>query len=309
MKWIQVFVGLLSLAIASAHAQPRGGSEVSFDSSSTSGHPIALRGVLFKPTIHPRGAIVLVHGSSGWTDHREGHYARAFSASGYAVLAIDSFGPRGIGGTVENQSLITSTQMTIDAFAARRYLYNNGFDPAKIALMGFSKGGQVALLAADKTFVPVERERFSLSIAFYPSCNNRPREPKPASLVFMALGEKDDYTGVKPCQLLAEDFARAGGSIQVKVYENSTHGFDGNPNQLAAIRLPTVENYMDCIVVIEPDGTQILDGKSFPSGDPAVIDLARKTCMRRGATVWTNLKQKMQATEDVISLLNMTFPK
>ena len=30
-----------------------------------------------------------------------------------------------------------------------------------------------------------------------------PKYANPASRIFMALGEKDDYTGVKPCQLLA----------------------------------------------------------------------------------------------------------
>lgn len=58
----------------------------------------------------------------------------------------------------------------------------------------------------------------------------------------MALGEDDDYTGVKPCRGLADDFARAGGKITVKIYPGATHGRDGNPDATRMIRVPLVEN-------------------------------------------------------------------
>lgn len=189
-----------------------------------------------------KGAVVLVHGSSGWTDHREGHYGRALSDAGYAALAIDSFGARGVKGTAEDQTLVTSTDMIRDAFAARRFLVERGFPAERTAVMGFSKGGMVALYAADRNYVPEEMERFAASLPFYPGCHVRLRVPKPASTMFMVLGDRDDYTGVEPCQQVADDYAQAGGNITVKIYSGATHGFDGNPKHTGRIDLRWVEN-------------------------------------------------------------------
>jgi hypothetical protein len=58
--------------------------------------------------------------------------------------------------------------------------------------------GYVALAAADGNYLPTEKERFQVAIAFYPGCNFHPRVPKPTSVVFLALGEKNDYTGDLP---------------------------------------------------------------------------------------------------------------
>jgi dienelactone hydrolase len=302
-------IAVFGLWISSAAiAQPQGGAEVSFPTQNRDGTVTQLRAILFKPAALPneaKGAVVLVHGSSGWTDFREGHYGRALSMAGYAVLAIDSFGPRGIAGIAEDQSRLTALQMTMDSFSARRHLISMGYDQRRMAVMGFSKGGLVSLLAADRTFLPDEVDRFAAAIAFYPGCNNRPREPKPASVLFMALGEKDDYTGVKPCKLIADDYARAGGKVKVTVYPGATHGFDGSPENVRAYRAPTVENYIDCIADVEPDGVRVLNGKRFaPQEDAALTAEAKKTCMKKGATMWTNLSQKAQATADVISFLN-----
>ena len=173
--------------------------------------------------------------------------------------------------------------------------------------MGFSKGGMVALFAADRTYLPDQKERFAVAIPFYPGCITRPREPKPASSMYMALGAEDDYTGVKPCQDIATDFARAGGQVQVKVYPDSTHGFDGNPANLRAYRISTVENYIDCVAEVDSEGKIIYAGKKFAQDDSSIVGEMKKSCMKKGATIWTNVTQKKKATEDVISYLNRVF--
>lgn len=290
-----------------AAAQPQGGEDVQFPSAQPDGTSITLAGKLYRPPGTPKGGVVLVHGSGGWSEHREGHYGKAFREAGYAVLAIDSFGPRGVSDTTEDQGRVTGSQMTADAFAARRHLLSLGLAPQRLGVMGFSKGGQVALMAADRTFLPSESDRFAVSIPFYPGCNGRPREPKPASEIFMALGERDDWTGVKPCQDLADDFRKAGGKISVVVYPGATHCFDCNPRLTTAFRLPTVENYSDCVIEIEPDGTSVYGGKRFQPGDLAILTELRKSCMKKGTTMWTNPTQKKRATEHVIEFLDRTL--
>lgn len=306
-----VIAFLFSFSTA-ARAQPSGGVAVSFTTQDASGNSLALRGQLWAPPGSPRGAVVLVHGSEGWTDHREGHYGRALSAAGYAALAIDTFGPRGISQTAENQAQVTNLQLTRDAFSARRFLLERGFAADRLAVMGFSKGGVVALYAADRNFLPAEADRFSVAIPFYPGCNIRPRAPKPASVVFMALGEKDDYTGIKTCQDIADDFSKAGGKISVKVYADATHGFDGNPANTSMINLRFVENYMDCIAYVEEDGHFTYAAKRYTQNDSSILAMIadmRKSCVRKGASVWTNTRQKEAATRDVIDFLNNSFAK
>ena len=305
--WPLLAASMLALsAFHLAAAQPRGGETVSFEVVEASGAPRTLQGALYKANGPSKGAVVLIHGSASWSDHREGHYGRALSERGYTVLAIDTFGPRGISGTGENQSQLTTLQQTRDAFAARRFLIEQSHLPARIAVMGFSRGGLVALYAADRTYLPEQRERFAVAIPFYPGCNARPREPKPASVVFMALGEKDDYTGVKPCEQLAKEYADAGGRIEVKVYAGASHGFDGDPANTRMARFSTVENYMDCAVVVEPDGRYSTDGKHFSEANYAeMLGELKKSCMKKGASFWTNMAQKDAATRDVLNFLDV----
>ena len=293
-----------------APAQPIGGVPINFTTQDASGGSLVLRGQLWSPSGPPKGAVVLVHGSGGWSDHREGHYARALIAAGYAALAIDAFGPRAIIQTAEDQAQLSTLQMTRDAFAARRFLLERGFAADRLAVMGFSKGGGVALYASDRNFLPAEVDRFPVAIPFYPGCITRPRSPKPASLVFMALGEKDDYTGIKPCQDIADDFSKAGGKVTVKIYPGSSHGFDGNPANTAMLNLRFVENYMDCVLYQEEDGYGTYAGKRYAQNENAsLIADMRKSCVRKGASVWTNTRQKEAATRDVIDFLNNSFAK
>lgn len=304
MRIILVCLVLLLLAFDS-RGQPTGGESITFASADAKGTPIQLAGVLYVPQGESKGAVVLVHGSDGWNDMREGHYGRALSRAGYAALAIDSFGPRGVGSTVEDQARVTVTQMALDSLAARRLLLRRGFSAEKMAVMGFSKGGSAAMFTADRTMVPSEVDRFPLVIPFYPGCNSHPVQPRPASAVFMALGDMDDWTGVKPCQQLAAKFQSAGGRITVKIYPDSAHGFDGDPANLTMVRLSTVENYLACIVDVEPDGTQMYGGKRFAYGDPAILSELKRTCVRKGASTWTNPRQKQVATQDVLDFLDI----
>lgn len=80
----------------SAHTQPTDGTAVSFTTKDAGGNGLTLAGRLWLPQEPAKGAVVLVHGSGSWSDHREGHYGRALSAAGYAALAIDTFSRHGI---------------------------------------------------------------------------------------------------------------------------------------------------------------------------------------------------------------------
>jgi dienelactone hydrolase len=290
---------------------PTGGIAVAIPTEDVPGRPLLLDAVLWLPQGQPRAAVVFSNGSGGWHDYREGEYGRRLAGAGYAALAIDSFGARGISNTIADQSQLSIVRMLRDSLAGKRFLTARGMAGDRMAIIGWSRGGAVALAAADANFLAQEQDRFRAAIAFYPACNFRPRVPRPRSVVLMALGDRDDYTGVRPCQDIANDYRKAGGKISVKVYPSSTHGFDGKPSLTRADRDFMAETFIDCVAYVEEDGSANLFGKQFDleTGFRDLVVYARHhPCSSKGSTTWTNLEQKAVAARDVMEFLNAAFP-
>jgi dienelactone hydrolase len=86
--------------------------------------------------------MIIVSTSGGVMDYRETYYARELARNGIAGLVVDSFGPRGVKTTVDDQSLVTSWDMENDAFGALLRLGRDArISPDRIGIMGISKGG------------------------------------------------------------------------------------------------------------------------------------------------------------------------
>lgn len=289
---------------------PKGGEAVSVRSRQAGSTDLLIPAILFKPAGTPLGAVVIVNSPSGWSDAREGHYARSLSSAGYAALAIDTYGPRGIANTqADNTQLSTSAQMR-DAFAARRYLISIGYPADRVAIMGTGRGGTIALLTADRTFLQDEKERFAAAMAVSAGCLFHPREPRAGAPIFMALAEKDDITGVKSCEKLASEYAAAGGTVVVKVYSGASNGFDGHPVMNRMIHDPVVETFVNCYVPVEPDGRSTYNGKTFAENDSgSLIMEMRKSCIQHGGSGWTNVTRKANVTLDLIEFLDANFRK
>jgi dienelactone hydrolase len=195
-----------------------------------------------------------------------------------------------------------------DVFAAKRYLVSIGYPADRMAVMGTSRGGTIALLVADRTFVPDEKDRFAAAIAISAGCILHPKTPKPAARLFIAIGGKDDRVGVQPCKDLASEFAAAGGHVDVKVYPGAGDDFDGHPRNLNMTRDPFSETYVNCNVLVESDGRMTYIGKTFSESDfAALFAEMRKSCIGRGNFSWTNLTQKATVTFDLIDFLDANF--
>lgn len=117
----------------------------------------SLAGTLSKPEgkTGKLPAVVLVSGS-GPTDRDEvvagipifGQLADALANAGFAVLRYDKRGVGQSGGRVESATLVDYAE---DARAAVRFLYDRkDVDPRRIALVGHSEGGSLALIVASK---------------------------------------------------------------------------------------------------------------------------------------------------------------
>ena len=118
-------------------------------------------------------AVVLVHGSGGVTA-REDRWADELRQAGAATFVLDSFTGRSIAMTAQDQSQLSSLAMIGDSYRALELLATHPrIDPTRIAVMGFSKGGAVALYAAISRFQRLHGPagaRFALHIPFYAPC-------------------------------------------------------------------------------------------------------------------------------------------
>jgi dienelactone hydrolase len=228
-----VFLSWSAASAAQVHKE-----SVSFNSlAGGSGQAAAaIPAELYVPTkrSEPFGALVLVHGSSGVLDYREHWYAREFAARGYAALVIDSFKPRGVTSTNDDQTRVTTAQMVQDTYGALAFLATDKrIDSARIGLMGFSKGGFVTLRSAAK---PVAdgiaaagglMQRFAFHIAFYPSCTLQQRSTATTGgPILMMLGERDDYVRPEICVGYARRLQAAGVKAEYRLMPGAHHAWE-----------------------------------------------------------------------------------
>lgn len=221
------------------------------------GNDIAVEGeLLLPPGAGPFPAMVAVHGSGGLNKDLKKHYATALNAAGVAAFFPDSFGPRGVTRTVEDQSAVTARDMIGDAYGALKALAKDARIKAdRIGVMGFSKGGTVAMQSAiarvRKRTVEGD-ETFAVHVAFYPGCGNQFREPRTTGRPLLVMvGAKDTYTGPESCIAYADAIKKAGGDVRLIVYPEAEHGWDGT----TFWKLARGENYRRCLFAENADGT------------------------------------------------------
>jgi dipeptidyl aminopeptidase/acylaminoacyl peptidase len=88
--------------------------------------------------------VILLHGSGGISSLQD-NWAREFSTLGVATFIVDSFTGRGVTSTVNDQDQLSRWVMIGDAYRALELLAKHPrVDPARVVVMGFSRGGGAA---------------------------------------------------------------------------------------------------------------------------------------------------------------------
>lgn len=78
---------------------------------------------LYRPRTEGRiPAAGVINSSGGITAHTELYYARVLARLGIAALVVDSFRPRGVRRTGDDQNRVAQTQSNADAIAGFRWL-------------------------------------------------------------------------------------------------------------------------------------------------------------------------------------------
>ena len=241
-RWVGLFVAALCMLAATTVAAQDVVRFPSFDAGRT-----LLDGYLYRPAGNaPHPAVVGLHGCSGMMSAHGGvlpietAWAYRLNSLGYAVLLVDSLGPRRHG----EMCSITGFNLSIyydrpkDAYGALAYLQTrNDVRPDRIAALGWSQGGGVVLLSVGNhslgrpAGLPPERD-FRAAVAFYPASCRNDREPADWTTKIPLLvlqGEADVWTPAAQCKDFIDGAVVRGAAAQIVIYPGAYHAFDA-PN-------------------------------------------------------------------------------
>lgn len=187
-------------------------------------------------------AVVALHGCGGLPADRallsypRGRYVKMLADQGYGVLYVDSFTGRN---TKEICSQTTATRRIteftrrFDVYAALDWLATQPHvDAQRLAVLGWSHGGQTVLAAADRTEALVKNAKVQPKalVAFYPGCRRFGEMWRYESVapLYILTGALDNWTPPAPCRDLVDKLRRHQPDQIVKYieYPDSHHGFD-----------------------------------------------------------------------------------
>jgi dienelactone hydrolase len=259
-------------------------------------------------------AVIVVHTIAGYRDANEGYVAAELRKAGFATLTYDSFAARGTTGVALSGSAGYLPIGVADAYAALRLLSGVPIiDADRIAIIGFSYGGEVAHLAAFETLRlalnpgPV---RFAAHVAFYPGGN------------FGAIAEPGAYTGAPVLMLLAAKddnlpvtkiesylaYARAAGApapIETVIYPDAYHAW--TVSDLGSARFyPDYVSTKKCPLILlgAKRPAVLIDGEVKPF-DPA--SFGKCVAAAPGYSMGFDAAVRAQSINDAVRFLQRTL--
>lgn len=250
-------------------------------------------------------AVILGHGSGGISEEREHAWAERLRSWGIAAFILDSYSGRGIKPpTYANQARTPhSVAHVLDSYRALQLLATHPrLDGRRIALMGFSRGGETAVNAIFEPFAKAAvgdaTGRFAAYVPFYPYCSFRHASKALATApMLMLLGGADEQTGFVPCQNMGRWLQERGFPVKVVTYPNAHHGFD----RLGPVRFdPAFIGIIRCEAVFDLDTREVrrLDTGASIAGK-AADDAWVRECRHKGAHFGGNETARNAAIAEV----------
>lgn len=227
--------------------------QVTFPGARAEGYPVqdSVSAILRLPengAPPPWPAVVLLHGSAG-IDGRGAEHSQALQKAGIATLEVSMFdrGQRPKGGHV-----VTLPH----AFGALRYLAGRSdIDHARIGVMGFSWGGNLALRTASQStwaaFFPDGGPKFAAHAVYYAVWymhQNMAQSPDSAAVyvqltgapLLLVAGGLDSYGPPDAAQLFINALPESQRHLTtLDFYPDATHGFDSPSGMDRMIHDPT----------------------------------------------------------------------
>jgi TPR repeat protein len=254
-------------------------------------------------------AAVIINSSGGVSGHTEVTYARVLARQGMAALVVDSFQPRGVRRTGDDQNRVAQLQSNADAFAGFRWLAAQDWvDRSRIVVLGMSRGAEAAYSAALQALrrhLQVSDIRFAAHVSLSAgSCNFQQRDARTTGApMFFMLAELDDGTPALPCVEFIQRLRAAGNAnVRWAVYPGVYHAFEWTAGIAFA---PNDWTGRACAGRFWRDERNVLyersSGRRATTGNQT--DFLFRTCLQTGYTVGGDERVKAQATADLLQFL------
>jgi len=247
--------------------------------------------------------VLLMHGSGG-IGASIPLWVRQINAMGAAACVIDAFSGRGLTSVSQDQAKLGRLAFVLDIYRALALLAAHpAINPARIAVLGFSRGGQGALCSAMARFHRMWNPggvRPAATLAFYPDCVTRYLEdtvlvPGPIRVFH---GIPDDMNPIAPARAHVKRLVAAGHDAALLEYGGAHHGFD-NPLSPAASIMPA-QSVRDCRIEEREPGLLV----NAATGAPFTYDDA---CVARQAHIGGNPEAGAAARRDAMAVLKAVF--
>jgi len=259
-----------------------------------------------KSTDERVAAIVLLHGSGGLARNVR-DWVDVLNAAGFATFTLDSFTGRGLGSIAFNQSALGRLVQLFDAYRALEVLAKHArIDPARIALMGWSRGGSAPLYGSMRRLQRMHAPpgaAFAAYISFYAPCHIRLREEedvadKPTRIF---IGTADELVPVEPCRVYVERMRKAGTDVVLTEYPGAHHLFDDRDFQPPRY-IAQIQTAKRCRLEESADGEIINEDTRRPFS-------FNDSCVVRGATIGYDAAAYKTSIQEVTQFLRTALQR
>jgi dienelactone hydrolase len=204
--------------------------------------------------------VVLMHGSGGIGPNVP-FWARELNGMGISTLTIDSMSGRGLEGVGANQAVLGRLNMIVDIYRSLEMVAKHPrLDASRVAVMGFSRGGQAALYASVGRFQKMWNTsgvEIAAYIPFYPDCattyeGDTETGDKPIRIFH---GTPDTYNPIATCKAFMARLKAAQRNVELAEFPNAHHGFDNPVGAIPAAPAKDNQSVRECTIKETAPGT------------------------------------------------------
>jgi len=282
--------------------------------------PVTISGTLKMPkkVVGKVPAVIILHGAGSVFEHYF-EAADMLNEMGIAAFVVDSFETRGITSAADiTKKVFHSYSIRIsDAYAALELLSTHPkIDRRRIAVLGYSHGGRVALFVASEkirwSFIADDLQ-FAASIAYYPPCSLQLKNIDFTDTpVLMLLAEKDNMAPIEACLDYARRIKDSGADVKAVVYKGAHHQFPVLSGS-ELIKVPSLPDVSNCTkeelqVMMQDDGVWYHPHFKMKPKEIDIFGKDRLNCMVYGeAIIGGNEEAKAKSIQEYQTFLRRVF--
>lgn len=168
--------------------------------------------------------VIVLHGCGGVDSHHR-DWARQLNSWGFNSVVLDSFSARYERSVCQKPFSVTPSQRAVDLQFTAKWISEQPWGKAKIAVIGFSHGAWTTLYAVSRNEIirEVGTTVISSAVAFYPYCDSSRFFDSPAIPLQIHSGVLDTWAPSTLCTDLSRNWNMADNFF---AYADSYHGFD-----------------------------------------------------------------------------------